>query len=604
MQAPLSIHITEIPDAVLLVGQDGSIVGANAPAEQMFGYGRNELDGSALALLIPEGYRERHARVVRGYFAEPKTLPMGIGRELQGLRRDGVEFPVEIALGPIVGNSLAVAVIRDISASVQLRNDMRKSEQLFRIGALHSSDVVYSLNIKEGSIDFFGDIDSLLGYEPGEVPRTLSGWNALIHPDDLDRVISYRRSVIESGEKSWSVRYRTRTKDGSYRHFRFAGSVTEFIDGRPVRGVVALVDETERVLSRQKLETALAEVEALRDRLQAESQYFQQEIKSEHNFDNIIGNSGPMRATLLKVEKVAPTDTTVLVLGETGTGKELLARAIQSRSHRRDRPLIKIDCGAISAGLIESELFGHEKGAFTGATEKKQGRFELAHGGTVFLDEIGELPLDLQTKLLRVIEDGVIKPVGSEREKRVDVRIIAATNRNLKDEVQKGRFRGDLYYRVSVFLVESPPLRDRREDIPLLAAFFVSGFSTDLGKNIRAIEQTSMDRLAAYDWPGNIRELRNVLERAVILSEGATLEVESLGTVERPDHTLKADLHAVERARILRALEESGWKIKGESNAASRLGLKPSTLRARMKMLGIERPKPIDGFDETRTPRL
>jgi transcriptional regulator with GAF, ATPase, and Fis domain len=354
-------------------------------------------------------------------------------------------------------------------------------------------------------------------------------------------------------------------------------------------GVFCVVQDVTE--AKKDLDAALTEVKELRDRLQAENVYFRQEIKADHDFEHIIGNSGPMRSTLLKVEKVAVTDTTVLLLGETGTGKELLARAVHSRSKRNDRPLIKIDCSTLPPELVESELFGHEKGAFTGATEKTQGRFELAHGGTVFLDEIGELSLDLQTKLLRVLEEGVIRPVGSKTEKNVDVRIIAATNRDLKNEVGKGRFRTDLYYRLSVFVIESPPLRDRREDIPLLTAFFISRFSTALGKNIRTVNQTSMDRLMSYDWPGNIRELRNILERAAVLCEGDNLEVEEiLGAVDAGGRSLKEDLDAVERARILHALEESRWKIKGENNAASRLGLKPSTLRLRMSKLGIERP--------------
>ena len=395
--------------------------------------------------------------------------------------------------------------------------------------------------------------------------------------------------IVETGD-DFHARYRVRHKDGTYRHWEDRARVIGWIDGRGNNIVGSITDITDRVVAQQKLKHALTEVELLKDRLGAESEYLQAEIKSEHNFEQIIGNSGPMRATLLKVEKVAPTNTAVLVLGETGTGKELLARAIHSRSDRSDRPLIKIDCCTLPSGLIESELFGHEKGAFTGATEKKQGRFELADGGTVLLDEIGELSLDLQAKLLRVLEEGVIKPVGSETEKNVDVRVIAATNRNLKDEVRKGRFRSDLYYRLSVFPVESPPLRDRREDIPLLTTFFISALAAPLGKKIRAVSRTSMDGLISYDWPGNVRELRNVLERAAVLCEGETLDVEILGAVDAHDRSLKSDLQAVERARILRALEESGWKIKGENNAASRLGLKPSTLRARMSKLEITRP--------------
>jgi PAS domain S-box-containing protein len=590
MQDSPSIAIAEIPDAVLVISRDGSIVSANADAERLFGYSRNELAGLALEVLIPERYRAQHGRLVEGFFAKPETRPMGIGRELQGLKSDGQEFPVEIAIGPTAGDSHVVAVIRDISAAVQVRDELRHKEERFRAAAASTADLIWEADMLAETVDWFGDIDQMLGYDPGSFPRTVGAWIESIHPDDIDEVNQCVERIVETGE-GFHARYRVRHKDGTYRHWEDRARVIGWIDGRGNNIVGSITDITDRVVAQQKLEHALTEVELLKDRLVAESQYLQAEIKSEHNFEQIIGNSGPMRATLLKVEKVAPTNTAVLVLGETGTGKELLARAIHSRSDRSDRPLIKIDCATIPAGLVESELFGHEKGAFTGATQKKQGRFELAHCGTVFLDEIGDLPLDLQTKLLRVLEEGVIKPVGSETDKNVDVRVIAATNRNLKDEVKNGRFRSDLYYRLSVFLVESPPLRDRREDIPLLTTFFISSFSTALGKNIQAVNQISMDRLMSYDWPGNIRELRNVLERAAILCEGDTLDVEDfLGAADGRDTSLKGDLRSVERARILRALEESRWKIKGENNAANRLGLNPSTLRARMSKLGIERP--------------
>ncbi len=590
MQDSPSIPIAEIPDAVLVISRDGSIVSANADAERLFGYSRNELAGLALEVLIPERYREQHGRLVEGFFAKPETRPMGIGRELHGLKSDGQEFPVEIAIGPTAGDSHVVAVIRDISAAVQVRDELRHKEERFRAAAASTTDLIWEADMLAETVDWFGDVDQMLGYDPGSFPRTVGAWIESIHPDDIDEVNQCVERIVETGE-GFHARYRVRHKDGTYRHWEDRARVIGWIDGRGNNIVGSITDITDRVVAQQKLEHALTEVELLKDRLVAESQYLQAEIKAEHNFEQIIGNSGPMRATLLKVEKVAPTNTAVLVLGETGTGKELLARAIHSRSDRSDRPLIKIDCATIPAGLVESELFGHEKGAFTGATQKKQGRFELAHGGTVFLDEIGDLPLDLQTKLLRVLEEGVIKPVGSETDKNVDVRVIAATNRNLKDEVKNGRFRSDLYYRLSVFLVESPPLRDRREDIPLLTTFFISSLSTALGKNIQAVNRISMDKLMSYDWPGNIRELRNVLERAAIVCEGDTLDVnEVLGPADDPGRSLKGDLQSVERARILRALEESRWRIKGENNAASRLGLKPSTLRARMSKLGIERP--------------
>jgi formate hydrogenlyase transcriptional activator len=292
------------------------------------------------------------------------------------------------------------------------------------------------------------------------------------------------------------------------------------------------------------------------------------------------------------VERVAGTDTTVLLLGETGTGKELIARAIHRHSARKDRPLIKVNCAALPPTLIESELFGHEKGAFTGALARKMGRFELADAGTIFLDEIGELPLDLQAKLLRVLQDGAFERLGSVQTTTVDVRVIAATNRNLVQQVAAGHFREDLYYRLNVFPVTLPPLRERREDIPLLVWYFVAKCQGKLGKPIERIPERAMTALMAYHWPGNIRELANVIERAMILSPGTTLVVdEALGSSDLSDSIIPPTQHLeeVERAHILAVLNACQWRIKGAGQAAERLGLHPSTLYSRMRKLGIER---------------
>jgi formate hydrogenlyase transcriptional activator len=361
---------------------------------------------------------------------------------------------------------------------------------------------------------------------------------------------------------------------------------------------------------------AYEEIAALKARLQAENTYLQEEIRSEHNFTEIVGNSARLRAVLQQVEQVAPTDSTVLILGETGTGKELIARAIHDRSRRKNHPLVKVNCGAISAGLVESELFGHVKGAFTGALSNRDGRFKLADGGTIFLDEVGELPLDTQVKLLRALQEQEFDPVGSSHTIHVNVRIIAATNRQLEQSVQDGKFRRDLFYRLNVLPIHLPPLRERPEDVPLLVPFFVQMLAKKFGKNINQIPDEAMRRLMAYDWPGNIRELQNVVERAVVLSNGHALQLagdfqpvvsmSESGRVTAPGGSLVSGresaqpperepnqagpLEVVERHHIESVLARTNWMIEGERGAARILDLHPSTLRSRMQKLGITRP--------------
>jgi formate hydrogenlyase transcriptional activator len=369
--------------------------------------------------------------------------------------------------------------------------------------------------------------------------------------------------------------------------------------------------ELKRQRAEADLQAALQQVQVLQKRLEAENIYLQEEISKDHNFEEIVGNSRALVEVLRNVETVAPTDSTVLIMGETGTGKELIARAIHSRSSRRNRPLVKLNCGAIPTGLVESELFGHMKGAFTGALEKRIGRFELADGGTLFLDEISELPLDTQVKLLRVLQEHEFEPLGSSRTMRVNVRIIAASNRDLDKAIKEGRFRADLYYRLNVLPMVLPPLRQRRSDIPLLTTFFVERFARQLGKQITGVAQDTMEILSRYDWPGNIRELQNVIERAVVLSRGSVLKlgrdllpvtVETLPNEEiatgAPTNGKAAgdntgdrhfSLEQVEKCHILQVLEQTGWVIEGQNGAARILDLHPNTLRSRMKKIGIDR---------------
>ncbi len=350
----------------------------------------------------------------------------------------------------------------------------------------------------------------------------------------------------------------------------------------------------EEALYRRDLElrTALSEIKTLKDQLEAENIMFRQEIKMRHQFDHILGQSDGLKYVLYRAEQVAPMNTTVLILGETGTGKDLIAAAIHDMSPRKERPLITVNCAALPGNLIESELFGREKGAFTGADTRQVGRFEIANGSTLCLDEIGELPLEVQAKLLRVIQHNEFERLGSSQTIKVDVRIVATTNRNLEEEVRKGRFRQDLYYRLNVFPITVPPLRQRKEDIPLLVQAFIERYSRKLGKQITSIQKETLKALQDYPWPGNVRELESIIERAVILCPGPVLELAD--KLEISSLSLSSTLRTLEeteRNQILKTLSETRWRIEGKDGAAAILGLNPSTLRARMHKLGIVRPE-------------
>jgi formate hydrogenlyase transcriptional activator len=370
------------------------------------------------------------------------------------------------------------------------------------------------------------------------------------------------------------------------------------------RQEAAFTEEDARLLTQvtnqfaMAVENALAyrEIAELKDKLSEEKLYLQDEIRSEHHFGEIIGESPALRHILRQVETVASTDSTVLLLGETGTGKELIARAIHNLSSRRDRTLVKVNCAAIPTGLLESELFGHEKGAFTGAVAQRIGRFELANRGTIFLDEVGDIPLELQPKLLRVLQEQEFERLGSTRTMRVDVRLVAATNANLVQRVTEKQFRSDLYFRLNVFPILIPPLRERRDDIPLLVRHFVQQYGRRMKKSIETIPVTAMKVLSDYHWPGNIRELENFIERAVILSRGSKLEP-PLGELLRQNKSSSAvsannsgTLEEAEREHVLRALEDSNWVVGGPAGAATRLGMKRTTLHSLMRRLGISRP--------------
>jgi formate hydrogenlyase transcriptional activator len=381
------------------------------------------------------------------------------------------------------------------------------------------------------------------------------------------------------------------TKDRRRICVDISGSFIEFDGKEYISSFVRNI--TQRKRSELELRNSLIEVEQLKDRLQVEVEYLQQEIKLIHNFEEIISENDKFKEILAQVEQVASTDSTVLIFGETGTGKELIARAIHNISGRRSRPMIKVNCAGLPENIIESELFGHEKGTFTGAFNRRIGRFELADGTTIFLDEISDLPIALQTKILRVLQEGEFERLGSTHTIKIDARVISATNRDLEKAMEEGRFREDLYYRLNVFPINIPPLRERKDDIPILVGHFVNKYNTKIGRQVERISQEIMDRLMVYHWPGNVRELENVIERAIIISSGSILELGKLPFKENVDFD-KSDaitLEESERAHILKVLELTHWRVSGEKGAAEILGINPQTLFSRMRKLGINRVK-------------
>jgi len=398
-------------------------------------------------------------------------------------------------------------------------------------------------------------------------------------------------------------------KDGASFHAQLQSIAKEKIEGKAGYIFTAITDITlhkkaEEALQiahdtlEQKVEertgelsAALSEIKIFKDQLEAENIFFRHEYKMKHQFENIIGQSDGLKHVLFRAEQVAPTNTTILILGETGTGKELIAAAVHNMSPRKERPLITVNCAALPGNLIESELFGREKGAFTGADARRVGRFEVANHSTICLDEIGELPLELQAKLLRVIQHGEFERLGSSNTIKVDVRIIATTNRDLEDEIRKGRFREDLFYRLNVFPITIPPLRQRKDDIPQMVQAFIERYSRKMGKQIMSIQKDTMSVLQDYSWPGNVRELESIIERAVILCHGQVLQLaDKLDLLSPSLSSAVRTLEELERNQIIKILSETRWRIEGKNGAAAILGLHPSTLRARMHKLGVVRP--------------
>ena len=567
------------PDAIVVIDGDGRIAEVNPQVEKMFGYARAELLELPVETLIPERFRASHATHRKNYAAAPSVRSMGTDLELYGRRKDGTEFPVDVMLSPlqVEGEALFLAVVRDITHRKGIEEALHRSEQRSRALFEHSPEAIIVTD-QEGKIaDVNAQVGKFFGYDRGEL---LGQPIEVLVPERFRKTHPKHRADYACAPRvrpmGIGMELFGRRKDGGEFPVEIMLSPVETQDGKVVLSVIR--DLSEKIRVREELE-----------RKEREKEYLEEELYTENRFEDIIGESPALRAVLKQAETVAATDVTVLILGETGTGKDLIARAIHQLSSRRERSFIKLNCAAIPTGLLESELFGHEKGAFTGAISQKIGRLELAHQGTFFLDEVGDLSLELQPKLLRAIQEKEFERLGGTRTIPVDVRLIAATNRDLGKMVADREFRSDLYYRLRVFPILLPPLRERREDIPLLVRHFVSKHARSLNRRIETIPSEVMKALTRWDWPGNIREMENFIERAVILSKGPALRA-PLGELEAssaPHHP--ATLEMKEREHILRVLRETKGVIAGENGAAARLGLKRTTLNSKLKKLGIER---------------
>jgi PAS domain S-box-containing protein len=515
------------------------------------------------------------------------TVPLQIGKDVLGAltfasAREREGWPETLVKRlQLVAEVFANALAR---ASSDLA--LRESEARLQMTIDCAGAGLWDMSIESGTVWATARLRELFGFDADKEIDYESFFN-VIHPEDRSLVREAVRHSVEA-KAALRLEFRILLPDQSVRWISARGGVAKDPRGGSDRVVGVSIDITERKESEERLRSTLQQLQNLREQLQQQNTYLKQEVKSLHGYSHIIGQSQALKRVLAQVEQVAPTGSTVLLLGETGAGKELIASAIHESSPRRSQPMVCVNCSAIPISLIESELFGREKGAYTGALSKQIGRFELANGSTLFLDEIGDLPPEIQVKLLRVLQEKQIERLGSPKGVPVDVRIIAATNHDLEKAVREERFRQDLYYRLNVFPIKIPALRERPEDIPALVSAFIGEFNLALGKNIESVARESMDALQRYDWPGNVRELRNIIERAMIVAREPKLWIEPPGT-SGAGITRGLTMDEVAREHVCHVLEMTGWRVRGKNGAAEILGVKPTTLETRMIKLGIHR---------------
>jgi len=588
------IAVEACPTAMITVDGYGKIVLANSQVEKIFDYQREELIGQSVDILVPERFHGDHILHHAQFAPHPRARSICADRDLYGVRKDGSEFRIEIGFSPIQTDegNLVLCAITDITDRVRAMEAISDREKLFRTVANSAPVLIWMSGLDKGCT-FFNE--RWLKFTGRKMEEELGqGWASGVHPDDLNRCLEGYNAAFDSREE-FELNYRLRRADGEFRWIVDRGVPCFESDGA-FRGYVgSCIDisdwkESERALidANEQLLEANQRIGKMKELLEHENVYLQKEITVERNHHEVVGRSEPIRRVLMKAEQVAPTNTAVLLLGETGTGKELVARAIHRSSKRGGRLMVKVNCAALPASLVENELFGREKGAYTGALTREIGRFELANESTIFLDEIGELPLELQAKLLRVLQEGEFERLGSSRTMHVNVRVIAATSRDLEAAMREGKFREDLYYRLNVFPIRIPPLRERREDIPLLTWHFLRDLGGRMGREIESVRATTMTAFQNYTWPGNVRELRNVIERHLITNQGPAFEAE-LPEAIHTSAFVEGTAEESERRHILHVLERTGWRVRGQGGAGEILGLKPTTLESRMKKLGIVR---------------